>query len=81
MSEDTTWPVKVNDHLVRKTSPKFGAAPAIEEIPLESDPLELDKTTVFKCQRCDHTIRPPKNRIEDEQWVQNAFSNVDCDPE
>lgn len=67
------WPVEVNGHSVAKVRP----GPLR---PMGSGQIEYDEEVAFECQRCDHKMHPPKGRIEDSEWVKNAFDCVECEP-
>jgi len=65
-----SWPVKVNGHKVVTRTP--------QRVIRWAGRLETDHSTEFVCQNCGHSMNPPKNRIEDEEWVKNAFQCVEC---
>lgn len=68
------WPIEVNGHLVKRITPT-------QPILRWGEGLETDEATAFKCVRCGHEMNPPKGRVEDSRWVNNAFDCVDCDSE
>lgn len=66
------WPIVVNGHFVERTTP--------DDLPFRAPGfIKKDPDTAFKCLRCGHVMHPPENRVDDSEWVQNAFACLDCE--